>query len=459
MLIVAWPALRPPGTSEAAASYRLRWPAVGSEWQARLDRWAVGASAASGWVVLFGLAVAAPYLAHLAARYAESPGRPPVRIDAAVRLSETLNPYQPFLGYRRARAALAMAERISPPLLSNALESLERTARLEPGDPGAFALMGRLYARCAQDLPGAGEGSLDAAERLYSEAIARAPRDARLWIERAVFRLARGDAAALADCEEAVRLEPSSLAARQVMVDALLLLGRTAGAAEALRDLDLKIAALRGYEPLNGYEEALLRLDRRALQEARERLGESLLVVPPGGFLRGGHDRERRGRFLGQDLIEQRLLGLGLPADLAVPVAVPVHAGLANDGLDRVSGEGLHRMVQKQLAARAVIVNHVAEAQAPLGHRLTSRKVTRHEAAADHTAPRVPGRRLLNGRDATIPRFAEYEKIGRAPAPAAPGCGVRILGSGMPVAGRGAKGRWYTRPPSTGDTIDDESIR
>ena len=49
---------------------------------------------------------------------------------------------------------------ISSPLLANAMESLERTVRLAPGDPSAYALLASLYRRAAADLSGAGPGAL-----------------------------------------------------------------------------------------------------------------------------------------------------------------------------------------------------------------------------------------------------------------------------------------------------------
>jgi len=290
-----------------------------------------------------------------------------------MRLAETLNPRQPFLGYERARSAMARAKRISPALLANAFESLEKAQSLEPGDPSAFALMGRLYARALEDFPGAGAGAVDAADRRYTEALLRAPLDARLFVERGGFRLARGNgAAALADSREAIRLEPEALAARQLEVEALLACGRSQDAAAALKRLDEEVVRLRGYEPLNGYESFLMRLDPWDLEKARGMVSSLLLLFPDGGPLGRGHRRDGGGRFLGEDLIEEGLLRLALSGRLPVTVGVSVHAGLAHDGVDRIGGQGLHGVIQDELAARAVVVHHVAEAHGPLDHRFTS---------------------------------------------------------------------------------------
>jgi O-antigen ligase len=287
LLLLAWPALRPASFGASAAAFVLRWP--DRETAAR-ERWATVTSAAVCGVVLFSIGVAAPYLSYLAVRYAEGEGRAPVRIDLAFRTAEALNPHQPFLGFRRARAALARSRRVSPTLLANAMDSLETTIRLEPGDPSAYALLGGLYARAAADLPGAGAGAIAEAERRYTEALAVAPLDARLHVERGSLRLSAGEAAgALADALAALQLEPRALAAHQLEVEALLASGREKEAAAGLGDMEKVLADLSGYQPLNGYEEALLRVDGRGLLEMRRRLGPLLLVPSAGGLLRGGH--------------------------------------------------------------------------------------------------------------------------------------------------------------------------
>jgi len=374
LLILAWSALAPAAASEAAASFFLRWPGGSGGRRERLDRAAVTTSVVVIGVVVWSVAVAAPFLSDAAARWAGGPGRAPARVDAGMRLAEDLNPWQPFLGYERARSAMARAERLSPSLLANAFDSLQKTQSLEPGDPSAFALMGRLYARALLDYPGAGPGAADAADRRYTEALERAPFDARLFVERGGFRLARGNGpAALSDSREAIRLEPRALAARQLEVEALLSCGRSSEASGALRRLDEEIVRLRGYEPLNGYESFLMRLDPRDLEKARGMVSSLLLlVVPDGGALGGGHRHEGGRRLLREDLIEEGLLRLALPGRLAVAVGVPVHAGLADDGVDGVVGQRLHGVIQDELAARAVVIHHVAEAQRPLDHRLTS---------------------------------------------------------------------------------------
>jgi hypothetical protein len=276
-IVALWLALSPARRGAATAALSLRWPkGAGS----RAAEASVGLSAAAALWMLFAVGVAGPYLSFAAARYAESPGTPPGSIDSAARLSERLNAWQPFLGYRRARAALGRIPAISPPLLANAMESLERTHRLEPGDPSAAALLASLYRRAAIDLPGAGPGAIDAAVRLHDRAIELAPLDARLWIDRAAFRLMIGfPEGALADAEEAAALEPASLTARHLAIEAMAALGRGAEAQEALADLDVLKKRLEGYVPLNGYEAALLRLDTGRVEAVRRALAS--LVLPP----------------------------------------------------------------------------------------------------------------------------------------------------------------------------------
>jgi tetratricopeptide (TPR) repeat protein len=242
---------------------------------------AIGLSALGAGVALLAVAVVGPYLSYLGARYAESAGRPPVRIDLASRWSESFNPYQPFLGYRRARAALSRTPRISPPLLANAMDSLERTIRLEPGDPSAYVLLASLHVRSYHDLPGVGVGTLTAAGKLYDQAIDLSPLDARLWTERAGFRLMVGDPrAALSDCREAVRLEPRSTSARLMLVEALLEGGREEEARRGLAELDELMGVMGGYRALNGYEADLLKVDPRRLESVRSRLDRSVVFLP-----------------------------------------------------------------------------------------------------------------------------------------------------------------------------------
>jgi hypothetical protein len=176
---------------------------------------------------------------------------------------------------------------------------------------------------------------------------------------------------ALADGREALRLEPNALAARQLELEALIAWGDTRGAARALEVLDRETARLRGYDPLNGYESFLMRVNGRDLEKARGMIASLLLLVPDADLLGGGHDGDGRRRLLGEDLIEERLLRLGLPPRLAVPVVVPVHAGLADDRLDLAVGQRLDGVIQDQLATRAVVVDSVAEAHRPLDHRIT----------------------------------------------------------------------------------------
>ena len=396
LIVLGWCALAESRREECAASFVLRWPPAAE----RLARFSVGASTVAVAGVLWAAGVAAPFASHLLANYAEGPEVPPARIDLAVRLSEACNPWQPFLGYRRARAALARVPRLPPVLLANAMESLEKTIRLEPGDPSAYALLARLYARAAADLPGAGPGAIDAAERRWSEAIRVAPLDARLRIERGGFRLSGGrGAAALRDATGALALEPNALAAHLLRVEALADSGWIEGAARALRGLDTVAARLRAYEPLNGYEASLLRVDGPALERIRERLGSLLLVVPAGRLLGRRHAEIRRGRPLGEDLFEEGLRPALLPAALAVPEGMGRHAGLADDRLHLVPGHRLDGVVQEQLAPRAVVFDDVAEARRPLAHELNPQKeplVYRLPEAARR--PSVAGGALREGR-------------------------------------------------------------
>lgn len=286
LILLAWPALHPRDPVEAAAAFDLRWPAGPG---AASRRAAVLVSAASVAAVLYGLGAAGPFLAHAAARYAEGAAPSGERKDLALRLAAALNPLQPFPAYRRAREAMAGGGAIPPSVFASALDALERTARLEPGDPSAHALMGRLYARAAAELPGAGPPALRAAERRYGEAILRAPRDARLLVERGALRLAAGrPEEALADARAALGLEPLALAARQLEIEAHLAAGEEAGAARAVRDLDAASRRLGAHAPLNGYEAYLMQVDGRSLAEARRRLASLLLLVPPGDLLGGG---------------------------------------------------------------------------------------------------------------------------------------------------------------------------
>ncbi len=421
LLVLGWWAIQPRTPQESARGLVFRWPSV---WADRAQRRLATLSSLVLIAVIWALAVAAPYLAHLAARYAEGPGRSPVRIDAAVRLSTGLNPWQPFLEYRRARAALRRVPRISPPLLANASESLERVLRLEPGDPSAHAFLGQLYARAAADLPGAGPGALDAAERRFSAAIARAPTDARLRIARGALRISRGDRrGALEDSAAAVQLEPNALSARQLRLEALLRSGRSREAIEALRVLEAVRIRLRRYAPLNEYEASLLRVDSGELERARARLGASVLLPIPGGRLLGrGHGEGLGGRSLGEDLIEEALLGVFLPGRLPVPVRVGVHACLADDRLDLALDDRLNRVIEQQLATRAVILDDAAEAHRFVIHR------------------RHPKER------ATIYRVS---RAGRTPAPPAP---ERVHGAGSGAASgvSGERGSRDGRAPEDG---------
>lgn len=270
LLLLAWPVLDPPRVSDAFAFTRLSWPRPGNP---RVESVAAAMTPAAALVLAYAFAVAAPYLSFAAAAYAETPGRAPVRIETAARLSEHLNPYQPFLGFRRARAALLRVSRLSPPLLANASESLTRATWLEPGDPGAYLLLGRLYARSFREMPGAGPGALDRAEREYTAAIDAAPLDARLFIERAAFRLSRGDVrGSLRDGSAALDLEPNAIPALQVRLEALLTAGRTEPARRALAALEAGLERLGDHSPLNAYEESLARVDAAGLARARDLL-------------------------------------------------------------------------------------------------------------------------------------------------------------------------------------------
>jgi O-antigen ligase len=275
LVVMLWMALDPRGMGDAPAALVLRWPRTAG------GRMAIGLSVLGAGAALLAVAVVGPYLSYLSARYAESAGRPPVRIDLASRWSESFNPYQPFLGYRRARAALSRTPRISLPLLANAMDSLERTIRLEPGDPSAYVLLASLQVRSYHDLPGAGVGTLTAAGKLYEQAIDLSPLDARLWTERAGFRLMVGDPrAALSDCRKAVQLEPRSPAARLLCVEALLEGGREEEARRALAELDELVGVMEGYRALNGYEADLLKVDPRRLESVRSRLDRSVVFLP-----------------------------------------------------------------------------------------------------------------------------------------------------------------------------------
>lgn len=271
LLILSWPALRPGGTAQAAASFLLRWPARGPESR---ERRSMALSLAIGGVVLFIVAVAAPYGSYVASEYAASGSLPPVRIDLAFRAAESMNPTQPYIGYRRARSALARSRNLSPPLLANAMDSLEKTIRLEPGDPSAYALLGGLYARAATELPGAGPGALLAAERRLGQAIERAPFDVALLVERGGLRLSSGRKdLALEDAEAALLVEPNALAAHLLRIEACLASGRTDRARAALTEMSEAESRLGDHRPLNGYEAALMRVDARRLEEARRKIG------------------------------------------------------------------------------------------------------------------------------------------------------------------------------------------
>ncbi|MBI3450757.1 MAG: O-antigen ligase family protein [Acidobacteria bacterium] len=390
LLALSWTALAPADEGSSAAAFTFRWPRRDDGAAARMDRLRISTSIGVVAVVLYGVTVAAPYASYVAAEYAAGPERGPRAIEAAMRFSATANPLQPFVAYERARAAMGRARQISPPLLDRAHDAFSRAQDLAPGDPSAFALMGRLYARAVGDFPGAGPGAVEAAERHYGEAIGRSPYDARLLLERGGFRLATGRAtAALEDALAALRLEPRALAARQLELEALLESGRGEEAAGSLRRLDEESARLRGYEPENGYEASLIRIDLRDLERARAMIAPSLFLLPGapgvsgvhalrggsavlgGGPLGGGHHHDGGGWLLGENLIEEGGLGLRLAGRFPLPEAVPVHAGLADDGLNGLPRESLHRMIEVQLAARTVVVDDVAEAHGPLVHRGT----------------------------------------------------------------------------------------
>ncbi|HZE88516.1 MAG TPA: hypothetical protein VE404_03160, partial [Verrucomicrobiae bacterium] len=396
LLALSWTALAPADDASAAAAFTFAWPRGADGAACRIDRLRIATAIGLVAVLVYGVAVAAPYASYLAAEYAAGPGRGPQAIEAAMRISSSANPLQPFVGYERARAAMSRAPRLSPPLLERAHDAFSRAQDLAPGDPSAFALMGRLYARAVADFPGAGPGAIEAADTCYGEAIGRSPFDARLLLERGGFRLATGRAAAaLADASAALRLEPRALAGRQLELEALLESGRVEEAAGSLRRLDEESARLRGYEPENGYEASLIRIDLRDLERARAMIAPSLFFLPGlpgtpgvpagpglpavgggaavvgGGPLGGRHHHDGGGRLLREDLIEEGGLRLRLAGRLPFPEAVPVHAGLAHDGLDRFSLERLDGMVEVQLAPRTVVVDDIAEAHGPLVHRAT----------------------------------------------------------------------------------------
>jgi O-antigen ligase len=273
ILLLAWPALHTAMRGDAAWSLALETSALNNS---RLSRWAVGSSVALILLLAFAVGSGGPYFSYLAAGYAQSPGVAPVRIDLAARISQRANPYQPFLGYRRARAAIGRAEKISPVLLGNATESLERTARIVPSNAWAPRLLGRLFARAASDLPGAGDGALRTAERQYSIACRNAHRNALVFVERGRFRLFAGDArGARADAAKALSLEPMALTAHLLAVEAYLSLGAAEEAAEAMRRLDAALNSLEGYRPKIEYEEELMLLDGPRLVELRQRLEPS----------------------------------------------------------------------------------------------------------------------------------------------------------------------------------------
>jgi tetratricopeptide (TPR) repeat protein len=429
LLALAWKGVAPHRRGEAAAAFDLHWPDRRREpLQARL----VLVSCAITLVVVYLLSVAAPYLSHEVSLYAQAPGRSPARVDFAARLAEGLNPHQPYLGYRRARAALGRAPRVSPPLLANAASSLEHATRLAPGDPPAYLLLGELYARAASDLPGAGPGARAAAERYLSVAIRLAPWDARARVERASLKLSRGDTeGAVRDCDAAVNLEPNALPAHHLRLEAQLAIGRGEAAAGALQALEAALQRLRGHQPQNGYEASLMRLDRVGLERARERLRSLALLVPAGDLLGGGSGGDLGGRPLGEDLIEEGLLRRTFLGRLPVPVGMGVHAGLADDGLHLALDDRLHRMVEDQLAARAVVVENFAESWWPV----------RHEEIPVRRRPIYRVCPLGSNREAAIHGPAPKSECVRAT--------LELIPSRAPRAGKEGpdRSRWYT-PPS-----------
>ncbi len=216
-------------------------------------------------------AVLLPHRAHaqlMAGLEASEPGLPDERITRAV----TIDRYNPLHVATRAELTWPPNKRLDPGVLASAHHDLLRAHSLDPGNPRFLMLLGRLHAQACFDI-GAGPVELARAEGFYRQAIALGDRDARFHLELAGFLFARGrPEPALEEVREALALEPRFLGAQLTLVRALLESVRDEEAAAAFDRLEETRTELADYEPKNGYEEDLLRLDEAVLSEVAARV-------------------------------------------------------------------------------------------------------------------------------------------------------------------------------------------
>ena len=215
--------------------------------------------------------VLVPYAAHACYLHGltqSRQGSPAPGLSRAI----ALNPLNPLYPATRADRSWRRDRRLTPATLARAHLDLEAAHRLDPADPDHLVALAQLHARACFELD-SGPACVARAEGLYREAIALGRKDPRPHLELAVLLLAFGRREeGMAQIDEALRLEPRYLAAHFARVRASLESERKEEARLAMGSLQRTLDELASYEPRNGYEADLMKLDQGMLAQVREQL-------------------------------------------------------------------------------------------------------------------------------------------------------------------------------------------
>jgi tetratricopeptide (TPR) repeat protein len=263
LVALVWPRILPRSLPEAP--WGARW-----SWDPRAPRpRAVAAAALAMLAVVHAAAVSLPWAAHLAYLRALRQPDPMTGVTRAIRLE----PWNPLYPSTRAELIARGRAPLDAAALAEAHLDLRASHRIDPGNPDHLVAMGRLHARACFDLP-CDAAVVARAERAWRDAIALGRKDPRPHAELASFLFAVGRPAdAAAWLERAVELEPRFVEGWLFLARARLAAGDEAGAMDAARRLERAREELAGYEPRNGYERDLMRLDAARVREMERRLG------------------------------------------------------------------------------------------------------------------------------------------------------------------------------------------
>jgi tetratricopeptide (TPR) repeat protein len=263
LIVLVVPLMAPAGPSAA--------PLFAAAPAAALPRRRIVAATAMGAVALGWIAgVAWPYAAHLCFEEALRGG--PSGGARAIARAIGLNPYNPLYLATRAEMRSRPGTRLELPAYAASDLDLWEANRLDPGNPEHLLERAQLHARACFDL-GADAVAADRTIALYREAIDLGGKDPRPHMELAGFLLALGRLeAGLREIEAALELEPRFLGARLTLARVLIEMGRREDAGMELERLRRIRDELASYDPRNGYEKDLMRLEESALREVADRL-------------------------------------------------------------------------------------------------------------------------------------------------------------------------------------------